>query len=231
MSVTSELQSVTFERALVIVLAFVGLTAPGALALWIYAPELVYETSTSKLIFLATILTAPLAVLSTVILGFFYDDPEDEDKELVLKGLTALSLAAYPSLAAAFYFGWEQKVLFLVVLIVAISFSLLMAYGDADSGKKIDTTLGESRPTVLEYPVCVHVGNEDHAHGVTVPDFPGCFSSADNWDDLPRMIQEAIALHMEGENMDFPEPSSVDVLRNREEYQGGVWMWVEVSAG
>jgi len=33
------------------------------------------------------------------------------------------------------------------------------------------------------YPVYVHLGDETHAHGVTIPDFPGCFSAAD---DLPR---------------------------------------------
>ena len=28
------------------------------------------------------------------------------------------------------------------------------------------------------YPVYVHIGDADHAHGVTFPDFPGCFSAA-----------------------------------------------------
>nr|WP_295580638.1 type II toxin-antitoxin system HicB family antitoxin [uncultured Lamprocystis sp.] len=28
------------------------------------------------------------------------------------------------------------------------------------------------------YPVYVHPGDADHAHGVTIPDFPGCFSAA-----------------------------------------------------
>ena len=35
------------------------------------------------------------------------------------------------------------------------------------------------------YPVYVHPGDADHAHGVTFPDFPGCFSAADDWSDLP----------------------------------------------
>ncbi len=30
------------------------------------------------------------------------------------------------------------------------------------------------------YPVYVHQGDAEHAHGVTLPDFPGCFSAADN---------------------------------------------------
>ena len=29
------------------------------------------------------------------------------------------------------------------------------------------------------YPVYVHVGDDQYAHSVTIPDFPGCFSAAD----------------------------------------------------
>ena len=38
------------------------------------------------------------------------------------------------------------------------------------------------------YPVYVHLGDAKHAHGVTFPDFPGCFSAADGWNDLPAAI-------------------------------------------
>lgn len=51
------------------------------------------------------------------------------------------------------------------------------------------------------YPVYIHMGDAKHAHGVTVPDFPGCFSAADNWDQLPANIQEAIKVYCEGEDM------------------------------
>ncbi len=54
------------------------------------------------------------------------------------------------------------------------------------------------------YPVYVHVGDAKHAHGVTVPDFPGCYSAADNWDELPAKIQETIEVYCEGEDMDIP---------------------------
>ncbi|WP_245561993.1 type II toxin-antitoxin system HicB family antitoxin [Lamprocystis purpurea] len=30
----------------------------------------------------------------------------------------------------------------------------------------------------MPYPVCRHPGDTDHANGVTIPDFPGCFSAA-----------------------------------------------------
>ena len=48
------------------------------------------------------------------------------------------------------------------------------------------------------YPAYIHIGDEQHAYGVTFPDFPGCFSAADEWEDLPRMIQEAAEVYFEG---------------------------------
>ena len=42
------------------------------------------------------------------------------------------------------------------------------------------------------YPVYIHMGDADHAHGVTFPDFPGCFSAVDDWIDLPAAVQEAV---------------------------------------
>lgn len=40
-------------------------------------------------------------------------------------------------------------------------------------------------------PVYIHK-DADTAYGVTFPDFPGCFSAADEMADLPRMAQEAV---------------------------------------
>lgn len=79
------------------------------------------------------------------------------------------------------------------------------------------------------YPVYVHQGDEDHAHGVTVPDFPGCFSAADNWADIPAMVQEAAEVHFDGESLDIPPPRPLEELSRLEEFQGGVWMMVDVD--
>lgn len=79
------------------------------------------------------------------------------------------------------------------------------------------------------FPVYVHVGDKDHAHGVTIPDLPGCFSAADEWEDLPRMVQEAVELYFEGEEMEIPEPTALDKLMEREEYQGGAWLMVDID--
>ncbi|MBF0308909.1 MAG: type II toxin-antitoxin system HicB family antitoxin [Magnetococcales bacterium] len=79
------------------------------------------------------------------------------------------------------------------------------------------------------YPVYVHPGDQDHAHGVTVPDFPGCFSAADDWTDIPAMIQEAAELYFDGEAMDIPPPRPLEELTRLEEFQGGVWMMVDID--
>ncbi|MFI3156148.1 MAG: type II toxin-antitoxin system HicB family antitoxin [Methylococcaceae bacterium] len=79
------------------------------------------------------------------------------------------------------------------------------------------------------YPVYVHLGDENHAHGVTIPDFPGCFSAADDWDLLPNAIQEAIELYCEGEDMDIPAPTPVEKLIANPDYEGGVWMLIDVD--
>jgi len=34
------------------------------------------------------------------------------------------------------------------------------------------------------YPIYVHVGDKKHAHGIEFPDFPGCFSAADDWQEI-----------------------------------------------
>ncbi|MEO5346592.1 MAG: type II toxin-antitoxin system HicB family antitoxin [Magnetococcus sp. YQC-9] len=79
------------------------------------------------------------------------------------------------------------------------------------------------------YPVYVHLGDQDHAHGVTIPDFPGCFSAADRWEEIPAMVQEAAELHFDGESTEIPKPTPLEELTPLEEYQGGVWMLVEID--
>jgi predicted RNase H-like HicB family nuclease len=79
------------------------------------------------------------------------------------------------------------------------------------------------------YPVYVHLGDDQYAHGVTIPDFPGCFSAADSWNELPEKIQEAAELHFEGEALAVPLPTPLEELARRSEYQEGVWMIVDID--
>ena len=75
----------------------------------------------------------------------------------------------------------------------------------------------------------MYPGDDNHAHGVTIPDFPGCFSAADDWDLLPTNIQEAIELYCEGEDMEIPVPTPLEKLMSSHEYAGGAWLLVEVD--
>ena len=82
---------------------------------------------------------------------------------------------------------------------------------------------------LIKYPAYVHPGDHSHAHGITLPDFPGCFSAADEQVDIPEKAQKAIEVYCEGEDMELPMPSPIKALQNLPEYQGGKWMLVTVT--
>ena len=50
--------------------------------------------------------------------------------------------------------------------------------------------------------------DENSAWGVHFPDVPGCFSAADELDELLPSATEALALHLEGETLPDPRPLS-----------------------
>lgn len=79
------------------------------------------------------------------------------------------------------------------------------------------------------YPVYVHPGDGAHSHGAEVPDFPGCFSAADDLQDLPRMVQEAVEVWCDGEDMDLPAPSGLESLAMKPDYAGGCWMLIDID--
>jgi predicted RNase H-like HicB family nuclease len=79
------------------------------------------------------------------------------------------------------------------------------------------------------YPVYLHLGDDTHAHGVTIPDFPGCFSAADSEENLPRMIQEAAELYFEGEETEIPPPTPLEQLKQDPSYEGGIWRLVDID--
>ena len=78
------------------------------------------------------------------------------------------------------------------------------------------------------FPVYVHQA-DNGSLGVTIPDFPGCFSGADDWQDLPRNVQEAIEVHCEGEDMEIPVSSQLEELRGNPDYEGGQWVFIDVN--
>lgn len=78
------------------------------------------------------------------------------------------------------------------------------------------------------YPVYVHKV-ADSAYGITFPDFPGCFSAADEIADLPRMAQEAVEVHFEGEDTAIPAPSFPEDWHHDERFQDGYWMLLDID--
>ena len=43
------------------------------------------------------------------------------------------------------------------------------------------------------------------------------------------MVQESIELYCEGEDLELPKPSSLEKLINNKEYQGGVWIMLDIN--
>lgn len=78
------------------------------------------------------------------------------------------------------------------------------------------------------YPAYVHK-DESSAYGVTFPDFPGCFSAADEMADLPRMAQEAVEVHFEGEELPIPAPSAPEAWAGDERFESGYWLLVDID--
>ena len=58
------------------------------------------------------------------------------------------------------------------------------------------------------YPVVIHKDKKS-AFGVTIPDLPGCFSAGTTLDEALRNVQEAVEVHLHGEDI-APEPTELD---------------------
>lgn len=80
----------------------------------------------------------------------------------------------------------------------------------------------------MRYPIVIERGDNKTAYGVVVPDLPGCFSAGESFDEAISNAVEAATLWIEeaietGRNV--PAPSTLEVLQDREEYQGPQWVW------
>lgn len=78
------------------------------------------------------------------------------------------------------------------------------------------------------YPVYIHK-DAHSSYGMTFPDFPGCFSAADDLTAVPRMAQEAIEVHFAGENFPIPSPSAPENWLHDERFQAGYWMLIPID--
>lgn len=84
----------------------------------------------------------------------------------------------------------------------------------------------------MRYPIAIEPGDAKTAHGVVVPDLPGCFSAGDSLDEAMVNAEEAILLYLE-DLLDGgkapPAPSSLESLRGEADYAGRVWAVVNVD--
>ena len=78
------------------------------------------------------------------------------------------------------------------------------------------------------YPKYIHK-DSGSAWGVSFPDFPGCYSAADTLEDLPRMAQEAVEVHFDGESFPIPAPSAPEEWANDDRFRDGYWMLIDVD--
>ena len=76
----------------------------------------------------------------------------------------------------------------------------------------------------MKYIAIIHK-DADSAYGVTLPDFPGCFSAADSLDEIPAAVQEAVELWAEGEEVEPPVPSGFDAVAGSDAAQGVLLIW------
>jgi len=61
------------------------------------------------------------------------------------------------------------------------------------------------------------------------PDLGGCFTAADDLQDLPAAAQEAVTAHYGADNEPIPAPSTPDRWQQHPDYQGGFWLMVDID--
>ncbi|PMQ03718.1 Antitoxin HicB [Dyella sp. AD56] len=85
---------------------------------------------------------------------------------------------------------------------------------------------------LIRYPIVIELGDRNNAHGVSVPDVPGAFSAGDTIDEAITNAKTAISMMLDDyiERGDaLPEPSSIEVLREREEFLNSTWAFVDID--
>lgn len=83
----------------------------------------------------------------------------------------------------------------------------------------------------MRYPVVIH--KDEHSDfGVSIPDIPGCYSAGSTYDEALTNTIEAIECHLEGllmDNESLPVGTTIDRWINDEEFQGGVWAFIDID--
>lgn len=82
------------------------------------------------------------------------------------------------------------------------------------------------------YPIAIERGDKNTAHGIVVPDISGCFSAADDYNDVFNNAAEAITGHLEclaEAGLEIPLPSDIEKYIDDLNYEGMTWGVVAVD--
>lgn len=84
----------------------------------------------------------------------------------------------------------------------------------------------------MKMPIAIHK-DPGSVYGVIVPDIEGCFASGDTIENALKNAQSAIYAYLEttlelGDSIDV-KPSSIEDLKDQEDYAGAIWAIVDVD--
>ena len=82
------------------------------------------------------------------------------------------------------------------------------------------------------YPIAIERGDKETAHGIIVPDNIGCYSAADDYNEVFDNAIEAISGHLEclaEEGLEIPLPSHIERYIDDPNYKGMTWAMVAVD--
>ncbi|WP_291330346.1 type II toxin-antitoxin system HicB family antitoxin [Desulfovibrio sp. UCD-KL4C] len=80
----------------------------------------------------------------------------------------------------------------------------------------------------MKYVAILHI--DDAGYGITLPDFPGAFSSADTLDEVLADVQTIVELWFEGEpDKELPSPTEAKDLVNHPDLEGGILTLIDVD--
>jgi len=84
----------------------------------------------------------------------------------------------------------------------------------------------------MRYPIAIEPGTDRTAHGVVVPDLPGCFSAGDTLDEAIAAAEEAAAAWIDAvldQGGTVPAPTPLDTLRTDPRFDGWVFAVVDID--
>lgn len=82
------------------------------------------------------------------------------------------------------------------------------------------------------FPIAIERGDEQHAHGVAVPDLVGCYSAGNTFEDALANAREAIEGWQEvAVEVDepIPEATSIEHHMDNPDFAGWIWAVVEID--